>query len=73
MMDQDVLMTPREAADFLGLSTRFLEVRRYRGGGPEYIRVSARCVRYSRQDLLSWCAERRRSSTSDPGPAGDER
>ena len=68
----DSLLTPQQAADFLGLSTRFLEMRRYRGGGPEFIRVSGRCVRYLRSDLISWIDARRRTSTSDPGPGGGD-
>ena len=40
------LLTPQEAADFLGLTPRFLEVRRYRGDGPIFIRISGRVIRY---------------------------
>ena len=38
----DNLLTPQQAADFLGLTTRFLEMRRYRGDGPKFIRVKRR-------------------------------
>ncbi len=70
---EDGLFTPKQAADFLGLTTRFLEMRRYRGDGPKFVRVSASCVRYLPSDLVEWVHERRRSSTSDPGPAGEGR
>ena len=67
----DTLLTTKQAAVLLGLTPRFLEMRRYRGGGPEFIRVSGRCVRYLRSDLISWIDARRRTSTSDPGPDSD--
>ena len=64
-MSEDRLLTQQEAADRLNLSPRFLEVRRYRGGGPPFVRVSSRCVRYRPEDLEAWTAERVRTSTSD--------
>lgn len=63
-----ILLTEAEAAERIGLSRRFLAVRRYRGGGPPYVRISARCVRYRPEDLEEWAAERVRTSTSDDGP-----
>ncbi len=70
-MSEGKLLTQKEAADRLGLSTRFLEVRRYQGGGPPFVRVSSRCVRYRPADLEAWAAERVRTSTSDRPDAGD--
>ena len=64
-MSEERLLTQEEAAGRLGLSPRFLEVRRYRGDGPPFVRVSSRCVRYRPQDLEAWTAERVRTSTSD--------
>ena len=63
------LIPKSEAADFLGLTERFLENRRQHGGGPRYIAVSSRCIRYRRIDLRTWSEARLRSSTSDPGQA----
>ena len=65
--EQDRLLSPRQAADHLGLTPRFLEMRRYRGDGPRFVSISKRCVRYRASDLREWVAERVRSSTSDPG------
>jgi hypothetical protein len=50
----NALMTEREAAVFLGLSTRFLQNRRLRGGGPDPVAISRRCVRYRRRELIAW-------------------
>ena len=64
----DRLLNPEEAAEFIDMTVRFLEVRRHRGGGPPFIRISGNRVKYSLADLRAWIAERRRFSTSDPGP-----
>ena len=66
--EQERLLTSQEAADFLRLTPRFLEMRRFKGGGPPFIRVSGRCVRYLKSDLRDWVEGLRRTSTSDSGP-----
>ena len=62
--DLDALVRQEEAARLLDLTPRALEAWRHKGGGPRYIRISARCVRYRRADLQAWIAERERYSTS---------
>ena len=56
-----------EAAEVLGVSGRYLEDLRYRGGGPQFIRLGRRCVRYRPRDLARFIAERTVCSTSDRG------
>lgn len=65
--EQEPLLTARQAADYLGLTPRFLEMRRYRGDGPRFVSISKRCVRYRASDLRKFVAERVRTSTSDQG------
>ncbi len=55
-------------AAFLGLSIRSLQGYRYKGGGPRFVRLSSRCVRYRRIDGREYAEARLRSSTSDQGP-----
>jgi len=62
------LLTTRQAAAYLNYTPRALEGWRVRGGGPRFVRVSSRSVRYRQADLDAWIAERVRTSTSDPGP-----
>lgn len=62
-----ILLTTADAARLLGYSPRALEGWRLRGGGPCFVRISARSVRYRRSDLDAWIEERLRRSTSDPG------
>ena len=63
--DPDALLTEEQAAEFINFTPRFLQARRQRGGGPAYVRVSPRAVRYMRRDLISWAEERRQTSTAD--------
>ncbi len=63
------LIPKSEAAHFLGLTERFLEVRRQQGGGPRYVAISSRCIRYRRHDLKAWADARVRVSTADDGQA----
>jgi predicted DNA-binding transcriptional regulator AlpA len=63
------LITQRQAADFLGCSPRSLEAWRLRGGGPRYVKLGRRCVRYLLSDLSDWVGSHVRTSTSDLGAA----
>lgn len=53
----DRLIREEEAAEMLGVSVRTLQAWRYRGGGPPYVRISSRCVRYNHATLSQWAAE----------------
>ena len=57
----------KAAAQFLDLSTRTMQGFRQKGGGPVFIALSPRCIRYTRTDLRNWCNDHLRSSTSDAG------
>ncbi len=63
------LIPETKAAEFLNLTPRSMQAMRQRGGGPRFIRLSSRCIRYTRTLLKSWADGRMRSSTSDPGQA----
>ncbi|MEN8893079.1 MAG: helix-turn-helix domain-containing protein [Planktotalea arctica] len=62
--DPNNLMDEREAASMLCYSVRALQNWRHRGGGPKFIRVSARSIRYRRRDLLEWIDSRTVSNTA---------
>ena len=61
----DDLFSTRDLADWLGVSTQFLEIGRSKGFGPRHVVVSPRRIRYRRSDILAWLDERTRSCTSD--------
>lgn len=60
------LMTPKQAADYLVLSDTTLAKWRCQGGGPAFLKYSARCVRYRQADLDAWLAARQAAHTSQP-------
>ena len=62
------LIDETEAAAFLGLARGTLANMRQSGRSPRFVRISSRCVKFRRCDLKTWCDDRLRSSTSDPGP-----
>lgn len=62
----DRLLNEKEAADFLSYTVRALQNWRVRGGGPRFVKVSARSIRYRRRDLLAWIEAHLQSSTSEP-------
>lgn len=62
--DPDQLLTEKEAACILCYSQRALQNWRVRGGGPYFVKVSARSIRYRRSDLNAWVEERLRKNTS---------
>ena len=68
--DPDALLYQAEAAYLTGLSGRTLEAMRLKGGGPFFVVLGKRAVRYRRADVIDWIVARRRRSTSDTGPAG---
>ena len=63
--DPDALLSEPQAAAFLGFSPRALQAWRQRGGGPVFVRVSSRAVRYRRRDLTGWVESKLAQSTSE--------
>lgn len=64
--EPDELLNQSKVAKILGVTEKFLEARRCRGGGVPYIRVG-RLVRYKKSDVDAWIDSRRVSSTSEVG------
>jgi predicted DNA-binding transcriptional regulator AlpA len=61
----DQLLREPEAADMLGISFRTLQNWRVRGGGPQYVKVSGKSVRYRRRDLIDHIDANTRANTSE--------
>ena len=60
------MLTTEEAAQFLGLCKETLATWRCRppkDGGPPFVRLSARCIRYNRAELIEWMSKRTLTST----------
>lgn len=60
----DNLMTTKEAAAYLQLSPSLLNKLRLTGGGPVFVRLAGRAIRYRRADLDAWIAASVMASTS---------
>lgn len=58
-------LTVKEAAQYLRVSSQTLDKLRHYGGGPEFVRISARCIRYERAALDAWMTSRRASAVAD--------
>lgn len=66
----DRLITERDAADFLGYTMRALQNWRLRGGGPSFVKVSARSIRYRKRDLVAWTDSKLAQHTSELAGGG---
>ena len=60
---EDTLLSQKLVARILSVSPRALEAWRMRGGGPPFIRISKRCVRYRRCDVEAWLADLKQRSS----------
>ena len=69
MKTKEAYLTETEAGERLGFSIRTLQGWRMKGGGPPFLKISARAIRYRASDLDAWILSRVRTSTSDPGVA----
>jgi len=48
------IMTPAQAAQFLGVSEDYLRDHRKARSGPPYSQPATKIVRYMRSDLIAW-------------------
>jgi predicted DNA-binding transcriptional regulator AlpA len=56
------LLTEKDAAPIIGMSVSWLQRARWKGGGPEYIKIrNGRAVRYELSSLMRWIEVNRRT------------
>ncbi len=65
MQNENNLLDTKTTANKLGVSPQTLEGWRVRGGGPPFVKVSHRCVRYRDRDLEQWVDDRVVTSTTE--------
>ena len=56
--EQQSVLTPRQAARYLGISQALLRCWRWRNEGPPFFRAGSKLVRYRRDDLDFWIQSR---------------
>ncbi len=59
MTSPEFLVDQVEAAELMGVSPSLLRDWRFKGAGPQYIRLGHRTVRYKRSDLERFIATRK--------------
>lgn len=50
----EMLLTEKDVADYLGLKPRTLQFWRLFGRGPKFIKISNRLIRYRACDVQTW-------------------
>lgn len=60
---ENTILTEGQAAQFLNISQRTLQMWRLRGGGPEYVKLG-RAVRYTKAALEDYLKSAARAHTS---------
>jgi predicted DNA-binding transcriptional regulator AlpA len=61
----DDLMNTSAVAEWLGISTQWLEIGRCKKYGPKFVKLGTNLIRYRRGDVRAWLKERTRASTSE--------
>ena len=62
------LVDENVAAEFCDVTPRSMQKWRQTGEGPPFVRISSKCIKYTRFNCRIWYLNLLRSSTSDPGP-----
>ena len=62
--DPQALLSEIAAAAFCDVTRRCLQNFRLTGKGPQFVKISNRCVRYRKVDLISWIEKHLRQNTS---------
>ena len=62
--EEQIFLDQDESAEFVTLSPRTMEKKRFDGDGPPYIKIGSR-VLYEKSDLIAWVRSHRRHSTSE--------
>ena len=65
MSNNNAIRSPKQAADWLGLSPSTMAKLRLSGDGPVFIKLGARRVGYRQVDLEAWVNAHVRRSTSE--------
>lgn len=63
-MDDDKILSRKDAAKFLGVAVITMDTWRARGEGPPYLRVGPRRIAFRQSDLERWL-DSQRVATSD--------
>lgn len=63
-LDPELCIDEKKTAEYLGISPRTLQGYRVKGGGPEFLKISHKVVRYKVADLIKWAENKKKKNTS---------
>lgn len=66
----EMVLTPKQASDRLGVTEAHLQRLRSEGGGPAFTMLGRRRIGYRATDINSWLASRVSSSTAEARERG---
>lgn len=61
----DELLSTKQVAEWLGLSTQWLEIARGKPTGPRFETIAPRLIRYRRGAVRDWLKKREHASTAE--------
>ncbi|MBY0227597.1 MAG: helix-turn-helix domain-containing protein [Hyphomicrobium sp.] len=64
------VLTPKQAAELLGVTPEHLQRFRSEGGGPRFVLLGKRRIAYRPSDINSWLSSRVASSTAEARERG---
>lgn len=70
MEQLDIVFSPKQAAERLGVTVAHLQRLRSEGGGPRFCRLGKRKCAYRAADVNAWLAQRVATSTADARERG---
>lgn len=62
--DPDLLLNTKQLAEWLGVSTQWVEIGRSKGYGPPFRKIGLKAVRYHVGDVKAWLEARSHHSTA---------
>jgi phage terminase Nu1 subunit (DNA packaging protein) len=67
LTSSNALIDERDLSRMLGVSVRTVQAWRVKGGGPAYLKLNNRLIRYRVTGIKDWLAGQARSNTSGGG------
>jgi hypothetical protein len=64
-LDPESHIDEKKAAEYLGISYRTLQGYRTKGGGPKFVKIGKKTIRYKVSDLIGWSTDNKKINTSE--------
>ncbi|MBN8542845.1 MAG: helix-turn-helix domain-containing protein [Alphaproteobacteria bacterium] len=63
-LDSELHIDEKHASEYLGISYRTLQGYRTKGGGPKFVKIGKKTIRYKVSDLIAWSDDNKKMNTS---------